>query len=235
MAVKPQEKCKVAEQPKQTNLWLALLIAVMILGAVAIWRIAFYTSDPKIFTEHQHTHEHSFGTLRQSSHTQNQEKIRLTDVIAAARTWGPAYSSWVGRTAPDFALTDINGKEHKLSDYRGKNVMLTFWATWCGPCIMELPHLKALRDTTGRDELAMLAISYISTMPPNTEEMIKDFAKKNRINYTVLLADMRDMPAPFDSINAIPSSFFINPDGTIKLATAGAISIGEIKAILQAE
>jgi peroxiredoxin len=225
----------VAEQPKKANIWPALLIAVIILGAVAIWRMAFYTPTPPIATEHQHTHEHSPEPLPQSSHAQNQQKISLRDVIAAARTWGPAYNSWVGQAAPDFTLPDIKGKEHKLSDYRGKNVMLTFWATWCGPCVVEVPHLKALRDTVGQDELAMLAISYISAMPPNTAEMIKEFAEKKRLNYTVLSADMRDMPAPFDTINAIPSSFFINPDGTIKLATAGAISIGEIKAILQAE
>jgi len=225
----------VAEQRKQTNLWPALLIAVIILGAVAIWRMAFYTPGPQISTEHQHTHEHLPGLLFQGGHTQNQQKISLSDVVAAARTWGPIYNSWVGKAAPDFTLTDINGKEHKLTNYRGKNVMLTFWATWCAPCIVEVPHLKALRDTVGQDELAMLAISYISTMPPNTAEMIREFAEKNRINYTVLSADMRDMPAPFNSINAIPSSFFINPGGTIKLATAGAISLGEIKAILQAE
>ena len=225
----------MAEQPKQTNLWPALLIAVIILGAVAIWRLAFYAPAPQISTEHQHTHEHSPEPLLQSSHTQNQQKISLSRVIAAARTWGPAYNFWAGQTAPDFTLTDIKGKTHKLSDYRGKNVMLTFWATWCAPCIMEVPHLKALRDTVGQDELGMLAISYVSTMPPNTAEMIKDFTEKNRLNYTVLSTDMRDMPAPFDSINAIPSSFFINPDGKIKLATAGALSLSDIKAILQAE
>lgn len=225
----------MGEQPKKANIWPALLIAVIILGAVAIWRLAFYTRASQIATEHQHAHEHSPEPLLQSSDTQNQQKISLSRVIAAARTWGPAYNSWVGQAAPDFTLTDIKGKTRKLSDYRGKNVMLTFWATWCAPCVMEVPHLKALRDTVGQDELAMLAISYISTMPPNTAEMIKEFAEKKRLNYTVLTADMRDMPAPFDSINAIPSSFFINPDGKIKLATAGTISLGEIKAILQAE
>ena len=131
----------MAEQPKQTNLWPALLIAVIILGAVAIWRLAFYAPAPQISPE----------PLLQSSHTQNQQKISLSRVIAAARTWGPAYNFWAGQTAPDFTLTDIKGKTHKLSDYRGKNVMLTFWATWCAPCIMEVPHLKALRDTVGQD------------------------------------------------------------------------------------
>ncbi|MHC4148299.1 MAG: peroxiredoxin family protein [Planctomycetota bacterium] len=225
----------MAEQPKRTNLWPALLIAVIILGAVAIWRMAFYTPVPPVLTEHPQTHEHSPEPLPQSSRTQNPQKIRLRDVIAAARTWGPTYKSWVGQTAPNFTLTDINGKEHKLADYRGKHVMLTFWATWCAPCVMEVPHLKALRDTVGQDELGMLAISYITAMPPNTTEMIKDFTERNRLNYTVLSTDMRDMPAPFDSINAIPSSFFINPDGKIKLATAGALSLSDIKAILQAE
>jgi hypothetical protein len=57
-------------------------------------------------------------------------KADIRNVIRAARTWGPAYTSWVGQKAPDFTLTDINGKQHKLSDYRGKDVLIIF----CSPC-----------------------------------------------------------------------------------------------------
>ena len=154
--------------------------------------------------------------------------ISLNDIIRSARYWGPAYKSWFGKPAPDFTLTDITGKQHKLSDYRGKNVMIIFWATWCRPCIMEIPHLIALRNIISEDKLAMLAISN------ERPSLVKRFAVLEKINYTVFASDIQAMPAPFRNVNAIPGSFFIDPDGKIKLAASGVLQLGDIKAILQA-
>jgi len=151
----------------------------------------------------------------------------LNDIIRAARTWEPAYISWHGKHAPDFTSSDINGKQHKLSDYRGKNVMIIFWATWCRPCLTEIPHLIELRKTISENELAMLAITN------ERPETVKIFVAKNSMNYTVLL-NRGTLPKPFSNVNAIPSSFFIDPDSRIKLATVGLIPLNDIKAILQA-
>jgi peroxiredoxin len=155
-------------------------------------------------------------------------KTSLSNVIGAARTWGPAFAPWHGKPAPDFALTDITGKEHKLSDYRGRNVLIVFWATWCRPCHMEIPHLIELRETVGEDDLAMLAISN------ERPDLVRGFVAQARINYTSLI-DRGSLPGPYNAVRAIPSSFFIDPAGRIKLATSGLISLREIKAILEAE
>jgi len=157
----------------------------------------------------------------------------LNDVIRSARTWRPAYTPWYGKTAPDFTLTDLAGKKHKLSNYRGKDVILVFWATRCTYCIPEIPHLIKLRNTVSEDKLAILAISC------ENPELIKKFVADNRMNYTVLL-EKGDMPAPFGVIRiyktaGIPCSFFIDPEGKIKLATVGILTLESIKAILQAE
>ncbi len=163
------------------------------------------------------------------------EKPKLVDVVRAARTWGPAFTQWDGKDAPDFTVTDLRGKEHKLSDYRGKDVMLVFWATWCGPCRYEVPDLIALRNIVSEDKLAILAVSYIQ--PNNTTAMIERFVKSynGRINYTVAPVDITTLPAPFDSVQYIPGAFFVDPAGKIKLATSGLIPLHEMQLILQAE
>lgn len=152
----------------------------------------------------------------------------LKDIVAAARTWGPSFTNWYGKPAPELMLTDINGKTHKLSDYRGKDVMVVLWATWCGPCRVEIPHLIELRKSVSEDKLAILAISN------ENPGLVKRFAEQTQMNYTILL-DRGTMPPPYSSVTGIPSSFFIDPEGKIKLATTGLLSLEEIKAILQAE
>jgi len=105
----------------------------------------------------------------------------------------------------------------------------------CSACRMQIPGLIELRKTISREKLALLAISYITTMPPNTTEMVRTLVERQNINYTVFSVDISDVSPPYANIRGIPSSFFIGPEGKIKLATEGLLSLGEIKAILQAE
>ena len=158
----------------------------------------------------------------------NKPRPKLTDVINAAKTWYPAFAPWRGKPAPDFTLTDITGKQHKLSDYRGRDVLIIFWATWCPPCRVEIPHLKELRETTSQNNLAMLAISN------ERPDVVKAFVERAEMNYTVL-TNRGSLPSPYNTVSGIPSSFFIDREGKIKLGTTGLISLDEIKAILQAE
>ena len=171
---------------------------------------------------------------QQTTPSASDTKPTLREIIARARGWGPTFSNWIGQEAPDFTVTDINGKKHTLSEYRGKNVLLNFWATWCPPCIIEIPHLVELRNTYGENKLAILAISYIDFR--NKPETIKKFvASKPNINYTVTATDIRDMPGPYNLINSIPFSIFITPEGRIKLATEGLIGFSDTNAIIEAE
>jgi len=220
--------------------WPIVFVFAIILVAVIIWAGCKKQPSEQADTEHARSEplqsepvdESTNEFPKKDTELSVEPKIGLKNVIAAARTWGPAFESWFGKSAPDFTLTDINGKQHKLSDYRGKNVMLIFWATWCTPCRMEIPHLIELRNTIGQDKLAMLAISYIS--PRNTTELVNNFMAQNKeINYTVFSVSSSDMPAPYNLVNSIPCSFFIDPEGKVKLATIGLLQLSDMKAIIQ--
>jgi hypothetical protein len=97
---------------------------------------------------------------------------------------------------------------------------------------MQIPGLIELRKTISREKLTLLAISYVSTMPPNTTEMVESLVERQKINYTVFSVDIREVSEPYNRITSIPCSFFIDPKGRIKLATIGVLSFGTIKAIL---
>jgi len=155
-------------------------------------------------------------------------RASLQNIIKAAKTWEPTFEQWWGKLAPDFTLTDIEGNVHKLSSYRGKDVVVVIWTTWCGGCKLEIPHLKELHKTFDREKLAILSISNESPT------LLKDFVTKKSIPYTVL-SGSGPLPAPFGEVKYIPSSFYIDPEGKFKLAATGLVPTGDAEAIVQAQ
>lgn len=141
-------------------------------------------------------------------------------------TASDSFSQWFGTDAPDFTVTDIDGNKHSISDYRGKNLIVIFWATWCPPCRAEIPHLIELRNQESQENLAMLAIS------SEDADKVRDFAKAQKLNYTVATLGNSYLPRPFAEVRAIPTSFFIDPDGKIKTVAVQSLTLKQIKAIL---
>jgi peroxiredoxin len=158
--------------------------------------------------------------------TENAKDTNHDRSVKTQATWDEAFSSYFGKDAPDFTVEDIEGKTHKLSDYRGRNVMVVFWATWCPACNLEIPHLIELRKTLAEDKLAVLAMS--NEQP----ERLKNFAESKGINYTVASLEGKSLPEPFANVSLIPTTFFISPDGKIKFAAVGVVPPADAKAIM---
>jgi len=139
----------------------------------------------------------------------------------------------VGNMAPDFALEDINKNEWKLSDFRGKIVMVNFWATWCDPCMQELHHFQEIEDSEDLSEdLKIFAINY-----NQTEATVRSELTGENYTFTILLDSNGEVAEEYGYIpndTALPRTFFIDAEGIIKKAIEGDSfgSVGEIEDIL---
>ena len=118
--------------------------------------------------------------------------------------------------APDFALKDADGKTVHLADYKGKVVLLDFWATWCGPCRIEIPWFTDLERTRKDKGFEVLGVS----MDDNGWEDVKPFLAQMKVNYRVVIGDDATTQA-YGGVDSLPTAFLIDKQGKI-----AAIHIG---------
>lgn len=128
----------------------------------------------------------------------------------ARRTSGGTGIAKQSATAPDFTLDSLDGKSMRLSDLRGKAVLLNFWATWCGPCKIEMPWFVELQNQYGSQGLQIVGVA----MDDASKEDIAKFAKDMGVNYPVLIGKEAVGDA-YGGVPALPESFFIGRDGKI--------------------
>lgn len=123
--------------------------------------------------------------------------------------------------APDFMLKDLNGKEVSLSQFKGRVVILDFWATWCPPCRMSIPELTGLQKKFRGQGLVVIGVSLDD--PARTSDLfLKAFMEKFNMNYTVLRYDMKIMEDYFGTESpAIPTMFLIDREGKIRKKIVG--------------
>lgn len=110
--------------------------------------------------------------------------------------------------AADFVLKDLQGKTHKLADYRGKWLLVNFWATWCPPCLHEIPELISLHNAHKDKDLQVIGLA----MDSGTAKVVAAFSKKLGMTYPVALSDHK-LQAQIGEIEGLPTSFLYNPQG----------------------
>ncbi len=122
---------------------------------------------------------------------------------------------WKGGATPPLALKDLNGKIHKLEDYRGKTVMVQFWATWCPPCLKEIPAMQRLEKKMAGKPFVILAVNM-----GETQKDVSEFVNKMKIGFTVLM-DEEGKGVGDWKVFVAPSSFLIDPQGKVRYTLQG--------------
>ena len=135
-----------------------------------------------------------------------------------------------GKRAPDFTLRTVEGKKLSLSDYKGKAVLINFWATWCAPCKIEMPWLIALRSQYAPQGFEILGVSEDDADTPHTK--LAKFGQEQGLNYPLLVGDDA-ISRKYGGVEFLPTSYFVGRDGKIVAETAGLVSKDEVEASIK--
>ena len=128
-----------------------------------------------------------------------------------------------GEPAPDFALPNLDGAVVRLSDLRGKPVLLNFWATWCGPCKREMPDIQQVY-TQANGELVVLAINAEGTSPELARRLARDFRDELSLTFPMLFDSPDTEVLNQYRLTGLPDSFFIDRNGIIQEIVIGPLT-----------
>jgi thiol-disulfide isomerase/thioredoxin len=146
--------------------------------------------------------------------------------VVLAVLFGFCGAAWLEAAAtPDFTLTNLDGKAHSLAEYRGKIVVLNFWATWCLPCREEMPMLSKLAPKYDEKEVAFLAASIDDTQ---TQPKIARFLEKKKVTLAVFTGPTPETLKQFDLGEVVPATLILDRDGTPAFRIEGEASKKDI-------
>jgi len=131
---------------------------------------------------------------------------------------------WEGVESPALAFTTIEGRHVELSELRGKRVVLNFWATWCGPCRVEIPEINRLVEANRDSDVAVFGLAN------EGEDTIRQFLAEQATEYPLASVTAGQLPSPYRDIMAVPTTFILDRKGIIQFVRAGYIAGAELQA-----
>jgi len=122
---------------------------------------------------------------------------------------------FVDQPAPDFQFQTVTGEKHKLSDFRGKVVLLDFWGSWCGPCVGEIPSMKSAYEDLKDRGIIFISISNDRVVKKWSDQDLLQFTEKNGMTWIQVLDDDKNTLVQLYKVNFWPNSFLIGRDGKV--------------------
>ena len=135
----------------------------------------------------------------------------------AGTTAAADFKPWTGGALPAFVLKDLDGVEHRLADFRGKVVLVNFWATWCGPCVQEMPSLQRLKEKLAGRPFVVLAVNL-----DEPESRIRNFLAKVSVDFPILLDPEKKASRAWNA-RILPASYIVGADGKIRYSLVGEL------------
>jgi thiol-disulfide isomerase/thioredoxin len=139
-----------------------------------------------------------------------------------------ADAALTGQAAPALTFKDLAGQPVSLAALKGKVVVVDFWATWCGPCRLEIPGYIEMQKKYGKDGLVVIGVSLDQGGP----KVVKKFVEANGMNYTIVMGGSEDVDA-FGGFNGIPTTFLIGRDGKILHEKTGSMESAEYEKLVK--
>jgi len=138
---------------------------------------------------------------------------------AVSGAWAADLKPYTGEPLPDFILRDLQGQKHQLSNFKGKVVMVNFWATYCTPCVKEMPSIQRLNSRLKDTQFQILAIDVAED-----RAAIEAFLKRFKIAITFpILIDTEGNVVEAWGVGTVPTTFIIDPQGTLRYVHYGAL------------
>ncbi|MFF2908436.1 peroxiredoxin family protein [Paenibacillus sp. NPDC057934] len=127
----------------------------------------------------------------------------------------------IGQVAPDFSLQDLSGNPVRLSDYKGKRVMLNFWATWCPPCRVEMPHMQSIYENYESEDVVILGVNM--TLTEKALGDVQPFVQEQKLTFPIVLDEDGELMQTYQIV-AYPTTYVLDADGVVREKVRGAMN-----------